>query len=103
MVMACGWWIHDIVVTDKKVDFYIGVVGNSWSISLKNVAGIVEAGTSGSSYGNHSLMATTYGHHILELNCSWKSSSQNPCEICDVDIPVTICADVSVSMVVDIT
>lgn len=100
--MTCGWWIHDIIVTDKKVDFYIGVAGNSWSISLKGSSGIVEASKSGSSYGDHSLMATTYGPHTLELTCNWNTS--NPCEVCNFDIPVppVPCPEVSVSMIANV-
>lgn len=81
----CGWWIKSISVSDRTVNFYIGVSGNSWSIVLKNSIGAVEASKSGSSYGNHSLTATSYGPHILELTCNWNTS--NPCEVCSVNIP----------------
>lgn len=81
----CGWFITKISVLDKKVDFYIGVTNESWSIVLKNSNGIIEASKGGFSYGNHSLIATSYGPHILELTCNWNTS--NPCETCNVDIP----------------
>lgn len=89
--MACDWWIKYITIDGLKVNFYIGVSNESWSIILKNSLGIVEASKSGYSYGNHMLNATSYGIHTLELNCDWKSSSQNPCEVCSFDIPTPSC------------
>jgi hypothetical protein len=81
----CGWWIQTISVSDRTVNFYIGVSGNSWSIVLKDSNGAVEASKGGSGYGNHSLIATSYGEHTLELTCKWNTT--NPCEVCSVNIP----------------
>lgn len=71
ILASCGWWIQNIVVSDKTVTFYVGVTGESWSMALKNYNGTVEASTGGYSYGTHSLTATTYDTpqtpHRLEL------------------------------------
>ncbi len=82
--MACGWFIKNVIVTGKTVSFYIGA-NSSWSIVLKGASGVVEANTSGYTYGTHNLIATSYGTHTLELNCNWKSSG-NPCEVCSFNI-----------------
>ncbi len=82
---TCGWFIKKINVIGMTVNFYIGISGNSWGIVLKDSKGNIEAQKSGSSYGDHSLTATTTGAHTLELTCNWNTS--NPCEVCSVNIP----------------
>ena len=100
--MGCNWWILNIVVSDKTVTFYVGITGNSWSMALKNYNGTVEASKGGSSYGTHSLTATTYDTpqtpHRLELTCNW--SIPNPCEVCNVNIPTPAQANIAA---IDIT
>ncbi len=85
MAQPCGWWIKNITFVDKEVYFYIGIANESWSIILKNASGITESSTLGYSYGDHSLTATSYGLHTLELTCDW--STTNPCETCSFTIP----------------
>jgi hypothetical protein len=92
-MLPCGYWIKNIKAVDGIVYFYVGVSGNNWSIVLKDANGNIEASKSGSSYGDHSLSAKTYGAHRLELNCSWKSASNNPCEVCAFDIPLFVTAE----------
>lgn len=86
--MACGWWMRNISVSDKTVNFYISISGNSWTCRLLDASGNIEDAVSGVGYGNFALHATTYGSHTLSLNCNWNTG--NPCEVCPVNIPAPL-------------